>query len=61
MSRLLVVLGVALIVATAIFTIAFTWWWALAGMSEDVGTACIVTATVMFIFGVALTLGGAEL
>ncbi len=40
------ILPVVLAVITVTITLAATWTWALYGMSDDVGTAWVVTGTI---------------
>ena len=43
--------GIALVVVAMLGIVAATWWWALFGMTEDVGWAVIATVGVVGIGG----------
>ena len=53
-------LGWALAVLAAVLTIGGVWWWALAGMTPDVGTALMVTVYVVGAASVAAFLKAAS-
>lgn len=45
-----------LFVIAAVLTVAAVWWWALVGMSEDVGAAAVLTICTVALAGVAMVL-----
>jgi hypothetical protein len=46
--------GYALLVLAAVLTVGATWFWALAGMSEPVGWAWVLTIYVVGVGGAVL-------
>ena len=50
------ILGWVLMVLAALLLPAGLWWWALLGMTSEVGTAATGTACVVFIVGLVAAL-----
>jgi hypothetical protein len=50
----LLVIGGLLVVASVVLILVGVWWWAIAGMSKDVGMAIGVTVFVMWFLAIAL-------
>ena len=41
------VIAVALLALSAVIVLVALWWWAIAGMSQPIGVASVMTATVL--------------
>lgn len=57
--RRLVVLGVTIMAVAVVMALIALWWWALRGMSTDVGTASTFTFFAAFLTGLIIAGYGA--
>lgn len=59
-DRTLVRLGLTLMIGSVIAGFSVLWWWALFGISEQIGIATVITVTVLGSVGLFTALIGAN-
>ena len=55
-----VLVGLILMIASMVFALGAIWWWAIFGMSENVGLASFATFGFTAFLGMTLAIAGAE-